>query len=92
MPDYLAPPDLPAAGNEKSADQDIDEAEFSSSNLAGGRYDAKKGELTLTFVRDGRQYRYSGVTPEAWENLKLSGSAGKFFRDEIMGLPTERLS
>lgn len=53
-----------------------------SSNIQDAGYDADSGVLEVTF-KNGRRYRYVGVSSTLYENFMNAPSKGSFFAREI---------
>lgn len=53
-----------------------------SSNIQDAGYDADSGVLEVTF-KNGRRYRYVGVSATLYENFMNAPSKGSFFAREI---------
>lgn len=58
-----------------------------SSMLAAVGYDEANKTLAVTFTsgKKGIVYRYAGVSPEVYEEMKLAKSIGTFFGQRIRG-------
>lgn len=68
---------------------------FSSSNVHSGLYDYGQGELYIRYLRDGPDaiYRYVGVPPTTWDELKNASSKGSYINANIAyGFMYEKLS
>ena len=50
-----------------------------STNIDFAEYDPDTRTLTVTFLRDGREYTSENVTPQEWDDFKLAPSAGSFY-------------
>jgi KTSC domain len=86
---YTDPAASPAVGPQQPGQQQtqkIEHADFASSNLTSGDYDAHSGRLLVTFSR-GDQRMYERVSPEEWAQLQNAPSVGRFFREVIAGKP-----
>jgi len=88
-PDYL-PPEDNRVGERESVDLSskapIDTAQFDSSNLDQGVYDAGQNELYIRFKRaEGVDslYVYLDVPQEEWEGLLNAGSHGSYHHENI---------
>lgn len=56
-----------------------------SSMLASYGYDAATKTLTVKFLKGGKTYHYSGVSPEIAEGLGKSTSPGGYLATHIRG-------
>ncbi|MGQ3723528.1 phage portal protein [Natrialba aegyptia] len=68
------------------ATKQIDQTQFSSSNLDEGLYDHDDQELYLSFLRDEGQsslYAYVDVPESEWSSLTSASSAGSYHYDNI---------
>jgi len=66
--------------------KEIEQTQFSSSNLDEGLYDFEEEELFLSFLRDDGQsslYAYVNIPPSEWASLTSAGSAGGYHYDNI---------
>ena len=66
--------------------KEIEQTQFSSSNLDEGLYDLEEEELFLSFLRDDGQsslYAYVNIPPSEWASLTSAGSAGGYHYDNI---------
>jgi hypothetical protein len=62
-----------------------------SSNLSGVDYNADTQTLTIQFS-SGALYEYAGVSQNVYEQLRSSGSPGRFFQTAIRdAYPTQRV-
>ncbi|MFB6237528.1 MAG: phage portal protein [Halopenitus sp.] len=67
-------------------DKEIEQEQFSSSNLDEGLYDFEEQELYISFLRDGGAnslYAYVNVPPTEWAALTNAGSHGGYHYDNI---------
>ena len=88
-------PETPISSTGESAQDTAYSVNFDpqqSSDIAAAAYDADRTLLTLTFRKQDRTYRYSGVTQDVWDAFLLAPSPGKFFNARIRGTyPFERM-
>jgi len=98
-PDYL-PPEDNRVGERESVDLSskapIDTAQFDSSNLDQGVYDAGQNELYIRFKRaEGVDslYVYLDVPQEEWKRLLNAGSHGSYHHENIrLDYPYEEIT
>jgi hypothetical protein len=85
-------PDLPTGESTQSTAYSVNFDPQQSSDIAAAAYDADRTLLTITFRKQDRTYRYSGVPRDVWDAFLLASSPGKFFNAKLRGTyPFERV-
>lgn len=72
--------------SDSGGDSKVELHVFDSSNVASASFNSETGEATVTFLRDGRTYSTSQMTPELWDAFKDAPSAGRFYAANLKDL------
>ena len=66
------------------------EMSFKSALIDDADYHSEKSIVDITF-KNGKKFRYHGVTAKLWQSFKDAESKGKFFHENFKKLKCEEL-